>query len=131
MPKKESVNKLLEEIQEQVTLLSTHFFGVEELDPEEAFFIIKPKDTEKEEERIVVGIATNEERSVNVIAETFKKDIIDWQARRDKEDLVITRRTLHMRTDQLLKSRRNIRHLDEAVERIFKEEIKLESMEWN
>lgn len=130
MPKKESVNKLLAEIQEQVGLLANHFFGIEELEPEEAFFIIKPKDTDTEEQRIVVSVAANEERSINVIAETFKKDIIDWQARRDKEDLVITRRTLHMRADQLLKSRRNIRHLDEAVERIFKEEIKLESMEW-
>lgn len=129
-PKKKSVNALLETIQGQVSLLSKHFFEIEELIPEEAFFIVKPTSTEKEEQRFVVSIAANEERSINVIAETFKKDIIDWQARRDKEELVITRRTLHMRTDQLLKSRRSIRHIDDAVERIFKEELKLDSMEW-
>jgi len=118
---------LLQEVQKQ-------FFSTEEPDviiPEELFWITAdiPKDIEEEVKKYIVSTAGNKDRVVYVFAETLEHDITEWREK-DKKEMTVSRRTLNMRTDQLLKSRDNIRHLEDAIDRIFKEEIKKDGMIW-
>ena len=59
----------------------------------------------------------NEDRLVATIGGTFVKNIVDWKA---KEEETLQRRTLHMRTGQLLQARRHT-PFDEAVTRIYQD----------
>ncbi|MFX1538458.1 MAG: hypothetical protein ACFFDI_30060 [Promethearchaeota archaeon] len=68
-------------------------------------------------QKMIICLNGNQERVVGTIAATFVEKIVDWQSR-EKEDEPLQRRSLHMRTQQLLAARRHT-PFQEAVERIY------------
>ena len=78
--------------------------------PEEILFV------SKDNSRTIVCLESNDDRLVGTVGTTFVKDVVDWRA---KEEDIVQRRTLHMRTSQLLQARRHT-PLDEAINRIYK-----------
>jgi hypothetical protein len=110
LEKPEELGELINGIDAVITTIIKHFFSEEiHILPEEILFV------SKNDLRTIVCLDSNEERLVGSIASTFVKDVVDWKA---KEENIVQRRTLHMRTGQLLQARRHT-PLDEAINRIF------------
>ncbi len=114
----EAIASMLDGLDEVIEQCVNHFFvGEFQLLPEE---IVLAHD---ENLKYIFCMAGNEDRLVGTIGATFQKDITEWQNKR--EEYILQRRTLHMRTGQLLSSRRHT-PLDEAVQRIYGEELSSE-----
>ncbi|MHA1984810.1 MAG: hypothetical protein ACW967_10670 [Candidatus Hodarchaeales archaeon] len=110
LEKPEELGELINGIDAIITTIIKHFFSEEiHILPEEILFV------SKNDLRTIICLDSNEDRLVGSIGSTFVKDVVDWQA---KEENIVQRRTLHMRTGQLLQARRHT-PLDEAINRIF------------
>jgi hypothetical protein len=70
--------------------------------------------TTRSDRRYIICLDGNEERIVGTIGETYVKDVSQWE----KEEEFLQRRSLHMRTGQLLAARQHTK-FDAAVERIY------------
>ena len=70
-----------------------------------------------DKQKLIICLNGNQERVVGTIATTYVEKIVDWQAM-EKEEETLQRRSLHMRTQQLLAARRHT-PFQEAVERIY------------
>ncbi|MHA1168550.1 MAG: hypothetical protein ACTSRU_12055, partial [Candidatus Hodarchaeales archaeon] len=117
------LSSILKDLEDRIGAISRYFFrDIDVILPEELFFV------SKDGKKLLVCLARSEERIIGVIAETFVKDISDWKWSKAKEEQVVKRRTLHMRTGQLLAARRHMR-MEQAIERIFSSYIDLDSME--
>ncbi|MFX1536447.1 MAG: hypothetical protein ACFFDI_19710, partial [Promethearchaeota archaeon] len=110
---------LLDGLDEVLEKAANHFFGGEhQILPEEILF------TTKDQKRYIITLAGNvsEKRIVGTIASTYVKDLMDWQSM--KGEKLLKRRTLLMRTNQLLTARRNVLEpFDKCLERIYGEAL--------
>ncbi|MHA2246691.1 MAG: hypothetical protein ACXADY_17240 [Candidatus Hodarchaeales archaeon] len=68
-------------------------------------------------QKLIISLNGNQQLVVGTIATSHVQKIIDWQSR-GKEQEPLQRRSLHMRTQQLLAARRHT-PFSEAVERIY------------
>ncbi|MFX1254510.1 MAG: hypothetical protein ACFFCZ_23050 [Promethearchaeota archaeon] len=113
------LSTLLDGLDEVLEKAANHFFGGEhQIFPEEILF------TTNDQRRHIITLAGNvsEKRIVGTIASTFAKDLTDWQSK--KEEKLLKRRTLLMRTNQLLTARRNILEpFDKCLERVYGEDL--------
>ncbi|MFW9929798.1 MAG: hypothetical protein ACFFD1_10440 [Candidatus Thorarchaeota archaeon] len=106
----EGINNVVTGIVPVLVTTMKHFFDEEiQVFPEEILFVSKG------DLRTIVCMESNEQRLVGTIGSTFVKDVADWRA---KEEEIVQRRTLHMRTGQLLQARRHT-PLDESIKRIY------------
>ncbi|MFX0065369.1 MAG: hypothetical protein ACFFC7_24625 [Candidatus Hermodarchaeota archaeon] len=110
---------LLDGLDEVLEKAANHFFGGEhQILPEEILF------TAKDQRRHIITLAGNvsEKRIVGTIASTYVKDLTDWQSK--KGEKLLKRRTLLMRTNQLLTARRNILEpFNKCLERVYGEDL--------
>ncbi|MCY3412233.1 MAG: hypothetical protein INQ03_11420 [Candidatus Heimdallarchaeota archaeon] len=108
------LSKLLDGLDEVIEKLVNVFFeGDYQIMPSEILFI------DKSEKRYLIMFEGNEDRIVGTIAATYVRDLTKWQERKRE---VLNRRTLRMRTGQLLSS---LGHtpFDTSIERIYKDNI--------
>lgn len=97
-----------------------HFFGKKhQVIPREILFI------STNEQRFAISFESDDKRIVGTIGQTYSKDIADWRA---KDEEPIQRRTLQMRTGQLLSARHHT-PLDEAIKRIYGEDFSKKTTE--
>ncbi|MHA2394448.1 MAG: hypothetical protein ACXAEX_21120 [Promethearchaeota archaeon] len=90
----------------------------------EAFFINKDND-----QKLIISLNGSLERVVGTIATSYFDTTADWQSREEiKEPL--QRRSLHMRTSQLLSARRHT-PFEEATTRIFSENFNMKNAKEN
>jgi len=89
--------------------VNTYFGGENQIMPSEIFFLTK------DDKRFMITLQGNNQRIVGTMAVTYEKDITDWQ---DEGEDPIKRRSLHMRTGQLLSARVHT-PFDAAVARIY------------
>jgi len=107
-----AISSVLDGLDEVVERVISHYFGDQmEIIPTEILF------TAPGDKRVIICLDGTDSQIVGTIAQTFSKDITNWQEK-DEED-VIQRRSLHMRTGQLL-SALNHTPFDRAAERIYK-----------
>ena len=105
------IGEMINGLEDVLTSIIKHFFAEEiHVIPEEILFV------SKDDSRTIVCLESSDDRLVGTIGTTFVKNVVDWQA---KEEDIVQRRTLHMRTGQLLQARRHT-PLDEALKRIYK-----------
>lgn len=98
-------------LDQQLSKLYKSIFKDHQLLIEELFFMAD------DGQKLIISLNGNQERVVGSIATTYVEKIVDWQSRRrDMEPL--SRRSLHMRTSQLLTARRHT-PFPEAVGRIY------------
>ncbi len=106
----------LDEVLENI--MNYYFQGEFQIIPSEVLF------KGNNDSRYVITFDGNSDRLVGTIAQTYVKDITDWQNKQERQ--IIKRRTLLMRTGQLLSS---LAHspFDTSVERIYSDTINKES----
>ncbi|MFX1334066.1 MAG: hypothetical protein ACFFB2_08440 [Promethearchaeota archaeon] len=95
----------------EISTLYSNCFGDNQVLIEELFFMAE------DGQQMIISVNGNQERVVGAIAITDVDKILDWQSR-EKEVEPLQRRSLQMRTSQLLAARRHT-PFDEAVERIY------------
>ncbi|OLS26787.1 MAG: hypothetical protein HeimC3_06790 [Candidatus Heimdallarchaeota archaeon LC_3] len=106
----QAIGELVNGLDSVLTTIIKHFFAEEiHVIPEEILFV------SKNDLRTIVCLESSDDRLVGTIGTTFVKDVVDW---RSKEENIVQRRTLRMRTGQLLQARRHT-PLDEAINRIY------------
>lgn len=93
--------------------LNGYFGGSHQVYPSEIMF------RSKDGSRFIIMFEANEKRIVGTIAITYKKDMSAWQ---DKEEQTQKRRTLQMRTGQLMSARVHT-PFDTSIERIYGDTI--------
>ncbi len=76
----------------------------------------------KDDKRSLICMNGDKDRIVGTIARTYEKDITQWQHTEQVQELV-QRRTLHMRTNQLLSARVHT-PFDSATSRIYGDQLK-------
>ncbi|MHA1970090.1 MAG: hypothetical protein ACW964_20140, partial [Candidatus Hodarchaeales archaeon] len=86
----------------------------------EAFFM-----DETNKQKLIISMNGNEDRVIGTLAASFFDRITDWQARGEEKE-PLQRRSLHMRTSQLLSARRHT-GFEDASKRIFGENFDLEN----
>ena len=107
-----NLSEVILSINEAVRGFLRHFSGDERgFIPEELVF------SQRDNSRFVICLDANEDRLVGTIGATFLKDVTDWRA---KDVEIQQRRTLRMRTGQLLSSLRHGR-FDDVVKRVYGE----------
>lgn len=105
------LSTVLDGLDEVIERLVNYYFSSElQIRPNEVLFLTG------EESRFLITFEGNEDRLVGTIATTYIKDITQWQEKEDKE--ILSRRTMKMRTRQLLSSRAHT-PLDTSIERIY------------
>ncbi|MHA2366357.1 MAG: hypothetical protein ACXAC7_20540 [Candidatus Hodarchaeales archaeon] len=101
-----------------------YFSGKHQIRPTEILFVTKADITSTEgiptDERYIICLDGNEDRLVGTIAITYVPDSVLFPEKVEED--ILKRRTLHMRTGQLLTA---IRHtpFDEAIKRIYGDDI--------
>lgn len=104
----------LDGIVEQMVL---HYFEQDaDLLPNEILFVSK---ADNKLLNYLITFDGNKDRIVGTIAVTFEKGVAQWQ---EEEEEIVNRRTLQMRTRQLLAAREHT-PLDTAIERIYGSEM--------
>ncbi|MHA2225393.1 MAG: hypothetical protein ACXAC8_09325 [Candidatus Hodarchaeales archaeon] len=78
-------------------------------------------------EKQIVCLSGNQDRVVGTIASSASEKIVAWETRKEEKES-LQRRSLHMRTSQLLAARRHT-PFDEAVERIYGENMNIKTAE--
>ncbi|MCH8907599.1 MAG: hypothetical protein IH840_10955 [Candidatus Heimdallarchaeota archaeon] len=101
----------LDEVLEET--VNNFFGGTNQIMPSEIFFLTK------DDKRFLITLKGNDQRIVGTIAVTYFKDMDNWP---DKDGELLKRRSLHMRTGQLLSSRTHT-PFDASVERIYGDSI--------
>ncbi len=101
----------LNALEQEITKIYANCFDSNQVLVEELFFM------GNDDQKMIICLNGNQERVVGTIATTYVEKIVDWQAR-EREDEALQRRSLHMRTQQLLAARRHT-PFQEAVERIY------------
>lgn len=90
----------------------------------EAFFFNKDND-----QKLIISLNGNLERVVGTIATSYFDKTTDWQSREEEKE-PLQRRSLHMRTSQLLSARRHT-PFEEATTRIFSENFNIKRAKEN
>lgn len=101
----------LNALEQEISKVYVKIFDNNQVLVEELFFM------GNDEQKMIICLNGNQERVVGTIATTSVEKIVDWQSR-EKEVETLQRRSLHMRTQQLLAARRHT-PFQEAVERIY------------
>lgn len=106
---------ILDGLDDVVESMVKYFFNLDvDILPNDILFV---KSDEKGEQNYYISFDGNEERLLGTIAVTFQKTSIGF-AKEEGEDDVINRRTMKMRTRQLMSSREHT-PFDTSVERIL------------
>lgn len=106
-----SVVTFFNALDQEISKLYNNCFDDHQVLLEELFFMAE------DGQKLIISLNGNQQIVVGTIATTYVEKIIDWQSR-DKEQEPLQRRSLHMRTQQLLAARRHT-PFSEAVERIY------------
>ncbi|UCG02938.1 MAG: hypothetical protein JSW11_02905 [Candidatus Heimdallarchaeota archaeon] len=101
----------LNALEQEISKVNANCFNNNQVLVEELFFMAN------DGQKMIICLDGNQERVVGTIATTFFEKIVDWQAR-ETEAEPLQRRSLHMRTAQLLAARRHT-PFREAVGRIY------------
>jgi len=109
-------------LEQEIIKIYSNCFTSNQILVEELFFMGNDR------QKMIICLNGNQERVVGTIANTFIEKIVDWQAR-EKEDEPLQRRSLHMRTQQLLAARRHT-PFQEAVERIYGANLNIKKIEF-
>ncbi len=105
----EEIAEMLDGLDEVIESAANHYFEEDhQIIPTEILFVTK------DDKRYIICLDGNEKRIVGTIAITYVKEITEW--RKDQE--LLQRRSLHMRTGQLLAARQHT-PFDQAIERIY------------
>ena len=110
-----TVITFLNGLDQELSKLFTNCFDGHRVLVEELFFI------GSDQQKLLICLNGNQDRIVGTIATTDIEKIVDWHSR-EKEEEALQRRSLHMRTNQLLAARRHT-PFNEAVERIYRSNI--------
>lgn len=112
-------------LDQEMSKLYRSCFGDNQILIEELFLIAD------EDQKLIISLNGNQERVVGTIATTsveiagISQQIADWQSRAKTVES-LQRRSLHMRTNQLLAARRHT-PFNEAVERIYGSNLNIEA----
>ncbi|MFX0125769.1 MAG: hypothetical protein ACFFAE_19260 [Candidatus Hodarchaeota archaeon] len=106
-----TVVTFLNALEQEISKINANCFDNNQVLIEELFLIAN------DGQKMIISLNGNQERIVGTIATTFFEKIVDWQAREEEAE-PLQRRSLHMRTAQLLAARRHT-PFREAVERIY------------
>ena len=98
-------------LDQEISKLYKNYFDDHQILLEELFFMAE------DGQKLIISLNGNQQIVVGTIATTYVEKIVDWQSR-EKEQEPLQRRSLHMRTQQLLAARRHT-PFSEAVERIY------------
>ncbi len=90
----------------------------------EVFFFNKDNN-----QKLIISLNGNLERVVGTIATSYFDKTTDWQSRKEEKE-PLQRRSLHMRTSQLLSARRHT-PFEEATTRIFSENFNIKKAKEN
>ena len=101
------------------TVINYYFKADPQILPTEILFL------SKEDKRSIICFNGDKDRIVGTIAKTYEKDITKWR-QGDQAQETVQRRTLHMRTNQLLSARVHT-PFDAATSRIFGNQITSEA----
>jgi hypothetical protein len=112
----------LNTLEQEISKVYTNCFDNNQILVEELFFMAK------DGQKLLICLNGNQERVVGTIANTYIEKIVDWQAR-EKDVETLQRRSLHMRTQQLLAARRHT-PFQEAVERIYDANLNIKKAEF-
>ena len=112
----------LNALEQEIIKIYSNCFASNQVLVEELFFM------EKDKQKMIICLNGNQERVVGTIANTYIEKIIDWQER-EKEVEPLQRRSLYMRTQQLLAARRHT-PFQEAVERIYGANLNIKKAEF-
>ncbi|MFX1508339.1 MAG: hypothetical protein ACFFDC_19835, partial [Promethearchaeota archaeon] len=112
----------LNTLEQEITKVYTNCFDNNQVLVEELYFI------GNDQQKMIICLNGNQERIVGTIATTFVEKIVDWHAR-EKEVEALQRRSLYMRTQQLLVARRHT-PFQEAVERIYGGNLNIDQTEF-
>lgn len=96
-------------------VINHYFITAPQILPTEILFL------SKEDKRSIICFNGDKDRIIGTIAKTYEKDITKWREG-DKSQETVQRRTLHMRTNQLLSARVHT-PFDAATSRIYGNQI--------
>ncbi|MFW9905281.1 MAG: hypothetical protein ACFFFH_13155 [Candidatus Thorarchaeota archaeon] len=112
----------LNTLEQEITKVFTNCFANNQVRVDELFFM------GNDQQKMIICMNGNQERVVGTIATTYVEKIVDWHAR-EKDVEALQRRSLHMRTQQLLAARRHT-PFQEAVERIYRGNLNINQTEF-